>query len=98
MRLNGERPKPAKEVRPGDTVEVRIGELRWTVVIRAVAEKRGSARIAAALYEETEESAAEREQAAAQRKLSAPLGADLGGGRPTKQDRRRIEAMRRRLG
>lgn len=95
VRLNGERVKPAKDVRPDDIVEVRIGELRWTVVVRGVAEKRGSARVAASLYEESAESIAERERAAAERKLSRPLGADLGGPRPTKQDRRRIDALRR---
>ena len=96
VRLNGERVKPAKDVRAADVVEVRIGEMRWTVVVRAVAEKRGSARVAATLYEETAESIAERERISAERRLSRPLGADLGGPRPTKQDRRRMEAMRRR--
>jgi ribosome-associated heat shock protein Hsp15 len=98
VRLNGERVKPAKDVHPDDTVEVRIGEMRWTVVVREVAEKRGSAKVAATLYEEGAESIAERERIAAERKLSRPLGADLGGPRPTKQDRRRIEALRRRSG
>jgi ribosome-associated heat shock protein Hsp15 len=96
VRLNGERLKPAKEVRPADVVAVRVGEVRWTVVVRGVAEKRGSARVAATLYEETAESIAAREQAAEERRLSRPPGADLGGPRPTKQDRRRIEALRRR--
>ena len=95
VRLNSERVKPAKDVRSGDVVEVRIGETRWTVVVCAVAEKRGSARVAATLYRETAESVAERERGAEERRLSRPLGADLGGARPTKQDRRRIEALRR---
>jgi ribosome-associated heat shock protein Hsp15 len=95
VHLNGERVKPAKDVRADDVVELRVGETHWTVVVTAVAEKRGSARIAATLYAETAESTAERERIAAERKLSRPLGADLGGPRPTKQDRRRIEALRR---
>lgn len=95
VRLNDERVKPAKDVRAADVVEVRIGEVRWTVVVHRLADKRGSARIAATLYEETAESIAERERAAAERRLSRPLGADLGGPRPTKQDRRRIDALRR---
>lgn len=95
VRLNDERVKPAKDVRATDIVEVRIGEVRWTVVVHGVADKRGSAKIAATLYQETAESIAERERAAAERKLSRPLGADLGGPRPTKQDRRRIDALRR---
>ena len=94
VRINGERVKPAKEVRPADVVEVRIGELRWTVVVRDVADRRGPAKVAATLYEETPESAAGRERAVAERRLARPLGADLGA-RPTKQDRRRLEALRR---
>ena len=95
VRLNDERVKPAKDVRAADVVEVRIGEVRWTVVVHRLADRRGSARIAATLYEETAESIAERERAAAERRLSRPHGADLGGPRPTKQDRRRIDALRR---
>jgi ribosome-associated heat shock protein Hsp15 len=95
VRLNGKRSKPAKEVGPGDIVEVRLGEARRTVVIQRVAAKRGSARIAATLYKETAESIAERERTAAERRLSRPQGAELSGSRPTKQDRRRIETLRR---
>ncbi len=94
VRVNGERVKPAKEVRLADTVEVRIGELRWTVVVSGVADKRGPARVAATLYEETAASIAGRERSAQERRLARPPGADSGR-RPTKQARRRIEAFRR---
>jgi ribosome-associated heat shock protein Hsp15 len=94
VRVEGERVKPAREVRRGETVDVRSGELQWTVVVRDLAEKRGSATVAATLYDETPESAALRAQRAAERRASRPLGSDLGA-RPTKQDRRRIEALRR---
>src|ERR1051325_3533070 len=70
VRVNGERVKPAKEVRPTDVVEVRIGELRWRVVVHGVADRRGPAKVAATLYEETPESAAERERAVAERRLA----------------------------
>jgi ribosome-associated heat shock protein Hsp15 len=66
------------------------------VVVRDLADKRGSASVAATLYDETPESSAEREQRVLERRASRPLGADLGA-RPTKQDRRRIEALRRQL-
>jgi hypothetical protein len=46
------------------------------------------------LYDETAESLAAREQQRLERRLARPLGADLAG-RPTKQARRRIEALRR---
>jgi ribosome-associated heat shock protein Hsp15 len=94
IQLNGERVKPAKDVCPGDTVEVRKDDVQWTVVVTGVAEKRGSAAIAATLYAESAQSVALREQRAQERRLSRPLGADLGM-RPTKQDRRRLEALRR---
>jgi ribosome-associated heat shock protein Hsp15 len=94
VHVNDERVKPAKVVRPGDCLHVTIGDTRRTVLVRAVAEKRGPASVAATLYEETPESIALREQRAVERRLSRPLGADLGA-RPTKQDRRRLEALRR---
>ena len=94
VHVAGERVKPAKEVGAGDRVEIRRGEVRWTVVVTAVAERRGSAAIAATLYDETPESLAARDQARVERRLARPLGADLGA-RPTKQDRRRIDALRR---
>ena len=94
VHLNGARVKPAKDVRPGDTLEVTIGDTRREVVVVAVAERRGPASVAQSLYEETSNSVARREQRAADRRFARPLGADLGA-RPTKQHRRRLEALRR---
>jgi ribosome-associated heat shock protein Hsp15 len=94
VQVNGRRCKPAKDVRVGDRLEVQKGISRLRVVVRGVADRRGPASVAAELYEETPESRAEREQHALERKLATPLGADLGR-RPTKQDRRRLEALRR---
>jgi ribosome-associated heat shock protein Hsp15 len=94
VHLNAERVRPAKDVRIGDRLEVTIGDVRRTVVVLGLAEKRGPAAVAATLYEETPESVALREQRAAERRLARPLGADLGA-RPTKQDRRRLDALRR---
>jgi ribosome-associated heat shock protein Hsp15 len=86
--------KPAKDVRAGDRVDVTIGVVRRSVVVRALSDRRGPANIARTLYEETPESVARREEQALQRRLAQPLGADLGA-RPTKQDRRRLDALRR---
>lgn len=94
VQVNGERVKPAKEIAAGDTVEVRVREARFTVVVTGLADKRGSATVAAGLYDETPESHAAREQQRLAHRLSRPLGADLGA-RPTKRDRRRIQALRR---
>jgi ribosome-associated heat shock protein Hsp15 len=94
VHVDGERVKPAKEVHVGDTVEIRRDQLRWTVVVAALAERRGPTSVAARLYEETPESAEARERERLERRLARPLGADLGV-RPTKRARRRIEALRR---
>jgi ribosome-associated heat shock protein Hsp15 len=94
VQVNSARVKPAREVAAGDRVEVRVGQRRWTVVVTGLADRRGPASVAATLYEETAESVAERERYAAERRLSRPLGADLGA-RPTKQARRRLDALRR---
>jgi ribosome-associated heat shock protein Hsp15 len=94
VHLDGERVKPSRVVRAGDTVELTIGTDRRTLVVDGVAERRGPARVAATMYTETPESLAARQQHANQRRLARPLGADLGA-RPTKQARRRLDALRR---
>jgi ribosome-associated heat shock protein Hsp15 len=94
VHVNGVRVKPSKELRVGDEVEAAIGTDRRTVVVTGISEKRGPASVAATLYAETPESIATREQQAAERRLARPLGADLGA-RPTKLDRRRLDALRR---
>ena len=94
--LNGARVKPSKEVGAGDELEVTIGQTRRVVIVRGVSERRGPAKAAALLYDETPQSIAARELAAEQRRLqSPPPGADLGM-RPTKRDRRRLDSARGR--
>ena len=94
VHVAGARVKPARDVRIGDTIEIRRGAVSWTVVVRALAERRGPASEAAELYEETKESQELREQRRLELRQARPLGADLGA-RPTKQDRRRLDALRR---
>src|ERR1700756_5307961 len=94
VKVGGERVKPAREVRPGDELEIRLGPTRRTVVVTALADRRGSATVAATLYEETPESRDERERLALERRAARPLGSDLGA-RPAKQDPGRAEGARR---
>jgi ribosome-associated heat shock protein Hsp15 len=93
VHVNGERVKPSKAVRAGDTVQVTIGTVRRDVAVIEVAERRGPASEAATMYAETAESLAAREQHALERRLARPPGADLGA-RPTKQARRRLDSLR----
>lgn len=95
VHLNGARVKPARDVHVGDTLEIRIGVTSWTITVAGLSDKRGPAKVAQTLYAETDESRAARERQALERKVAPPpLGSDLGA-RPTKQDRRRLDALRR---
>jgi ribosome-associated heat shock protein Hsp15 len=94
VHLNGARVKPSKDVRLDDTIKVTIGATRWTVLVTGLSERRGPASVAATLYAETAESLEARERQAIERRTARPLGADLGA-RPTKLDRRQLEALRR---
>jgi ribosome-associated heat shock protein Hsp15 len=93
VQVNGQRIKPSKDVRAGDRLEITMGPLRRSVVIRGTASRRGPAAEAALLYEETTESIEAREQYVAERRLARPPTPDPGG-RPTKRDRRRFDAAR----
>lgn len=94
VKVGGERVKPAREVAIGETVEIRLGMTRRVVAVTGLADRRGPAKVAVTLYEETPESREERERLRAENRLARPLGAELGA-RPTKQDRRRMEALRK---
>jgi len=96
VEVNGARVKPSRDVRPGDRVAITLGTTRLEVDVRGTAVRRGPAKEAALLYEETAESRAARERAAEQRRLAGPAPAPAPGGRPTKRDRRRFEARRGR--
>jgi ribosome-associated heat shock protein Hsp15 len=95
VQVDGQRAKPSRAVRPGDRIELTTGPTPRTVIVRGIAPRRGPASEAAALYEETGESIAARERAAAERRMGAPQP-EHGGGRPTKRDRRRLDRQRGR--
>ena len=87
--LNGERAKPAKELKPGDELAIRVAELEWTVNVKELSERRGPAEVARHLYAETEASLQRRQQAIAARRIRVgPVREERG--RPTKRDRRLI--------
>ena len=94
VQVNGARVKPARDVALGDRLEITKAQERWTVVVAGLADRRGPASVAQSLYEETPESAAERQKRRDERRLARPIGADLSE-RPTKRDRRRLDALRR---
>ncbi|MEG1041033.1 RNA-binding S4 domain-containing protein [Pseudomonas sp. NUPR-001] len=91
VHCRGERCKPGKEPRLGDEFVLRTGFDERTVVVKALSVVRKGAPEAQTLYEETAESIARREQAAAMRKAGA-LGISTDG-RPTKKQRRQLHQL-----
>lgn len=88
VHCRGERCKPGKEPRIGDEFVLRVGFDEKTVVVRALSTVRRGATEAQTLYEETADSLARRESAAALRKAGA-IGVQTDG-RPTKKQRRQL--------
>lgn len=86
--MNDTRIKPARMIRPGDRMDIRLGQYHFDVEVLALSNRRGPASEAQKLYCETDESRAKRAEIAAQLKA---LPQPTFKGRPTKRDRRDIE-------
>lgn len=93
VHLNGTRAKRSKTVKQGDRLEITRGIYEYHLVVKGLAERRGSATEAVKLYEETPESVQAREALAAELK-GIPKPVFRGKGRPTKKDRRQIDRFR----
>src|SRR4029079_4737191 len=95
VELNGLRPKPAKEVKTGDQLRIRVGPFVHVLTVRALSDRRGPASAAALLFEESAESIAARERLREQHRL-APSAQYEEGGRLTKKDRRAMSEFEER--
>ncbi|MFF3905379.1 RNA-binding S4 domain-containing protein [Streptomyces sp. NPDC001848] len=88
VRVNGERVKPAYNVRIGDEVRLRHEGRERVVVVKRLIRKRVGAPVAVQCYIDNSPPPPPRETV-------APAGVrDRGTGRPTKRDRREIERLR----
>lgn len=92
VKLNGSTVKPARDLRPGDTLALVIGDSQWTLTVRGLNEQRRPASEAQQLYEETPESSARRAALKETLRLAPTPGSDLRG-RPTKKARRQIRGF-----
>ena len=91
IRVNGQEAKPSRDVRAGDTVQVLQAGVTRTVIVQGLSLQRGPAPVAQALYAETPDSLALREQLAEHRRLSREPAMSIEHGRPTKRDRRHLD-------
>ena len=92
VKLNGHTVKPARDLRPGDTLDLAIGDVKWTVEVCALNDQRRPASEAQQLYAETAESSARRAAVKEAQRLAPTPGSDLRG-RPTKKARRQIRGF-----
>lgn len=95
--VNATAAKASREVRVGDTIALRQGDVPKTVKVLGLSAIRGPAPKAQQLYQETADSMAERERLAEQRRLAPEPASSIAlqhDGRPSKRDRRHIERAR----
>jgi ribosome-associated heat shock protein Hsp15 len=89
----GERPKPAREVQVGDEIRLRLGPYEHIVHVRELNPRRGPAKQAQRMYEETAESVAARERLAAQFRAASALNPQASW-TDSKKERRDLRRMR----
>ncbi len=92
IKCNGEHVKPARELKPGDTLEITLGEARYVVIVQGLVAQRRPASEARLLYEETAQSLERRTREQELRRLAPAPGANLKG-RPTKREGRLIRGF-----
>lgn len=90
VRVGGQPVKPARDVKVGDLLSIRTGNVTREVEVKGLSNQRGPAPQAQLLYAETPASVTAREAAAEARRLAPEPAATIAQGRPTKQDRRRL--------
>jgi len=88
--VNGHGCKPARTVVVGDRLRVVRGEVQFELVIEALADQRGPARAARALYAETPASVEKRRAEAERKRLTRQSAPQR---RPDKRERRRIRSF-----
>jgi len=96
IHVNGRRAKRASSLHVGDQVRVRKGPNEFQLVVLQLSERRGPAKEAATLYEETLESIDARQRLVQQRK-AAPKFTFRDKGRPSKRERRQLDRLKRPL-
>ena len=92
VEVAGQRPKAARAIRVGEVLRIQRGEEDFEILVRGVSDVRGPAPVAQALYEETVDSKARREQQRLQR-VAMRDGYKPPQHKPDKRARRLIQAL-----
>lgn len=88
--------KPAREIKTGDRLKIRIEGHEFELEVLVPAEMRAAPAVAQGFYRESEESRQKRERQAAERKALEAMDVWADPGRPSKKDRRDINRLRGR--
>ena len=94
VKLGGQRCKPARVVRVGDSLAITKGEATWHVTVAALPSRRGPAAEARACFTESEASVEQRNAQRLRRRSVAEQSPT--SGRPDKRTRRLIRGQRGR--
>lgn len=87
--IDGDKIKPGKEIKTGVLLTIKQAYFSKTVKVLGLSPRRGPASEATGLYQETEQSVADR-QRLKEIQQSQPALRRAGTGRPTKRERRQI--------
>ena len=91
--LNGARVKQARALKPGDELEIHKRGFEYQIRVVSLSERRGPARVAQTLYEESEESIKKRETLREQQRLAA-ASTPHPQRRPDKKARRQLRDLK----
>ena len=91
VRLNDQRLRPSREVKPGDRLTVERGDERFDIFVEKISAVRGPAQT---LYRETDESKEKRLRVSEMRKIAMEPASTIAKGRPTKRDARLIRRVK----
>lgn len=87
VHVNGARTKPARGIAVGNRLTITKGPYVFEIVIRRLADRRGSAKVAQTLYEESPQSVEDRHVLMEQQKINR-MQSPRPPQRPGKRDRR----------
>lgn len=90
IKVDGQKCKPSRNLEAGNLLSIQKNEVTWVVQVLELSDRRGPAKVAQTLYQETAESIKQRESAALLRKMEF-YSAPKPDKRPTKKQRRDIK-------
>jgi len=96
VHVNGQRVKPARAVRVGDTVAITRPGFQFVCAVLKLPDRRGAAQVAQACYAETDAARAAREKFGEQSRLAAAFAQPRSLERPDKHGRRELRRLKGR--